>query len=49
MSTILVTLARAVLTARCVQCDLWSLQTMSDNTQTAWDTCMSNKNYKVGD
>jgi len=27
-------------------CDLWNLQTLSDNTQLAWDKCMSNKNYK---
>lgn len=29
-----------------VQCDLWSLQTLSDNTQISWDKCMTNKNYK---
>ena len=28
------------------QCDLWSLQTLSDNTQISWDKCMTNKNYK---
>ena len=27
-------------------CDIWNLETLSDNTQIAWDACMANKNYK---
>ena len=27
-------------------CDLWTLQTLADNTQLAWTQCMTNRNYK---